>query len=188
MFADRTFRLLCPYDAVSLDATVVSDAETTHPYTHGGSGPNPAYRADALLDGTFDEALPPAPDGRIEMTFGHHDLGRLRRFVAREAARAGTIGPAADDLVQAVDEIAANAIIHGGVPGTARCWTDGPWFVCQIEGAGTFTDPLAGRRRPAPEATGGRGLWLANQLCDLVQLRNTTTGTLVRLRSRRHPD
>jgi hypothetical protein len=39
-----------------------------------------------------------------------------------------------------------------------------------------------GQQRPKP-ATGldcGRGLWLANQLCDLVQLRTSGTGTVVR--------
>jgi anti-sigma regulatory factor (Ser/Thr protein kinase) len=28
---------------------------------------------------------------------------------------------------------------------------------------------------------GGRGLWLANQLCDLVQIRSGENGTVVRL-------
>ena len=46
---------------------------------------------------------------------------------------------------------------------------------------GHVEDPLVGRRMPPLEATGGRGVWLANQLVDLVQLRSTQAGTTVRL-------
>ena len=38
-------------------------------------------------------------------------------------------------------------------------------------------DPLAGRERPAGLGDAGRGLWIVNQLCDLVQVR----GGVVRL-------
>ena len=42
-------------------------------------------------------------------------------------------------------------------------------------------DPLAGRER-APDADGGgRGLWIVNHLCDLVQLRSSRAGSVVRL-------
>jgi hypothetical protein len=41
--------------------------------------------------------------------------------------------------------------------------------------------PMAGRERPAVDRDGGRGLWMANQLCDLVQLRTFATGAVVRL-------
>jgi hypothetical protein len=37
------------------------------------------------------------------------------------------------------------------------------------------------RRRPRDAANGGHGMWLANQLCDLVQVRSSRAGTVVRL-------
>ena len=40
-------------------------------------------------------------------------------------------------------------------------------------------DPLLGRRAPSGEDHDA--LWVANQLCDLVQLRSTTSGTAVRV-------
>ena len=43
---------------------------------------------------------------------------------------------------------------------------------------------LAGRRRPIPDAGRGHGLWVVNQLCDLVELRTGSTGTTVRLHMR----
>ena len=44
-----------------------------------------------------------------------------------------------------------------------------------------IVEPLAGRLRPLNPARGGNGLWLANQLCDLVQVRSSEAGTVVRL-------
>jgi hypothetical protein len=44
--------------------------------------------------------------------------------------------------------------------------------------------PLAGRVRPGPRQRYGRGLWMANQLCDLVQLRSRRDGTVARVHMR----
>jgi len=41
------------------------------------------------------------------------DLARVRAFVRRHAERAGLRGDALDDLVQAVDEMATNVLVHG---------------------------------------------------------------------------
>jgi len=181
----RQFRLLCPCDATGLDDRVVAEARNSHPFTHGSKEANDTYRSDALLTGLFDEALPAPPAGQESLAFGRHDLARLRRFVRAQAEAAGLDGAAAGDLVLAADEVATNTVVHGGADGTIRCWPERGALVCQLEGAGTFTDPMAGRFRPGPESPGGRGLWLANQLCELVQLRNTPAGSVVRLRSRR---
>jgi anti-sigma regulatory factor (Ser/Thr protein kinase) len=89
------------------------------------------------------------------------------------------------DMVLAADEIATNDVVHGGSRATVRCWAEGDWFVCEILGSGTIRDPLAGRIRPEPDRLGGRGLWLANQLCDLVQIRDTgSTSSVIRMRVR----
>jgi phosphate/sulfate permease len=39
---------------------------------------------------------------------------------------------------------------------------------------------LVGRRRPPVSQSGGRGHWLVNQMCDLVQVRSSRAGTTVR--------
>ena len=44
-----------------------------------------------------------------------------------------------------------------------------------------MADPLAGRLAPGTEELDGRGLWMVNQLCDLVQLRSSAAGTTVRV-------
>jgi anti-sigma regulatory factor (Ser/Thr protein kinase) len=46
---------------------------------------------------------------------------------------------------------------------------------------GYITDPVVGRRAPKPMQDRGRGLWIANQVCDLVQIRSSDRGTTVRL-------
>ena len=54
-----------------------------------------------------------------------------------------------------------------------------------VGGAGEITDWLVGRTRPADSSVRGRGLLVANQMCDLVQMYTSPTGTVTRLRKRR---
>ena len=42
-------------------------------------------------------------------------------------------------------------------------------MVCEIRGAGQIADIMAGRILPVPGRPHGRGLLMANRLCDLVQ-------------------
>ena len=54
--------------------------------------------------------------------------------------------------------------------------------VCEVGDAGTISDPLVGRLRPSLDKQGGRGLWIANHFCDLLQIRSSRAGTRVRCR------
>jgi anti-sigma regulatory factor (Ser/Thr protein kinase) len=105
--------------------------------------------------------------------------------VRDEAMAAGFSTPCAGDFVLAVDEVASNSIRYGGGHGTVDIWRVDEDLVCEVLDGGRFTDPLVGRIRPEINSVGGRGLWLANQLCDLVQIRSFAAGAAVRLRSRR---
>ena len=58
-------------------------------------------------------------------------------------------------------------------------------LICEVRDGGRIDDPLAGRRRPSAAQVGGYGLWLANQVCDLVQLRSVPQGMVVRVHMRR---
>jgi hypothetical protein len=66
-----------------------------------------------------------------------------------------------------------------------RVWMGTRWLVCEIEDEGWIGDPLVGREEPASDQSGGRGLWIANQVCDLVQVRTFAARSLVRLHLRR---
>jgi anti-sigma regulatory factor (Ser/Thr protein kinase) len=111
-------------------------------------------------------------------------LEALRRTVAERAAEAGLGMRRRIDFVVAVNEVASNSLKHGGGRGVMRLWHDARRLVCEVRDRGRIDDPLADRRLPEPDATHGRGLWMANQLCDLVQIRALADGTIVRLHVR----
>ena len=85
------------------------------------------------------------------------------------------------DLALAVHEVAANSLEHASGKGLLRIWQDDEALVCEIRDAGRIEDPLVGRTLPAWDDEGGRGLWMANHLCDLVQVRSSGCGTTVRI-------
>jgi anti-sigma regulatory factor (Ser/Thr protein kinase) len=80
-----------------------------------------------------------------------------------------------------VHEVASNSIANGGGKGRLLVWREPEALICEVRDSGRLDDPMVGRRAPAPTGEDGRGLWLANQLCDLVQVRSTRAGAVVRL-------
>ena len=174
--------LLCPYDLEALAADVIDEAQRTHPFVaHGdqrqaSSAFEPIDPADP-----FDRPLPPPRAGAECLSFGSGDLRRLRAFVAGHAEQAGLGADSATGVVLAVSEVASNSIRHGGGHGELRVWIEGASLVCEVSDRGHITSPLVGRVRPVPDAGGGAGLWLANQLCDLVQISSSARGTTVRV-------
>jgi anti-sigma regulatory factor (Ser/Thr protein kinase) len=89
-----------------------------------------------------------------------------------------------DDLLLAVTEMAANSVRHGGGHGVMRAWQENGTLLFELRDRGHVTDPLVGRRRPDVDALHGRGVYLAHQVCDLMQLRSDEDGTVVRLHMR----
>jgi hypothetical protein len=85
-----------------------------------------------------------------------------------------------ESLVLAVHEIAANSLSQGGSSGSYRV-ARRPDPVCEIRDIGTIVEPPAGRGYPGSESVRGRGLWIATQLCDLVQVRTRSSGSTVRM-------
>jgi hypothetical protein len=61
-------------------------------------------------------------------------------------------------------------------------WATESEIICQVNDSGHITDLLAGRLKRDPVAAGGgRGLWVVQQVCDLVQIRTSPAGTAIRL-------
>jgi anti-sigma regulatory factor (Ser/Thr protein kinase) len=108
-------------------------------------------------------------------------LAAIRNVVRDQCSAPGTDPLRRDDFVLAVNEIATNSLRHGGGHGSYTLWHDDDVLYCEIRDAGEITNPLVGRVSPPARQTGGRGLWIANQACDLVQVRTGPSGTVVRL-------
>ncbi len=180
--AATPFWLLCPYDLEALAADVIDEAQRTHPFVARGDERQAcsAFRHIDLAD-PFDRQPPSRPDRTATTSFEAGDLRRLRAFVAAQAGTAGLDQESASAIVLAVSEIATNSLRHGGGRGELHVWTDDRSLVCEVSDRGHITSPLVGRVRPAPDAGGGAGLWVANQLCDLVQIYSSAHGTTVRV-------
>jgi anti-sigma regulatory factor (Ser/Thr protein kinase) len=55
-------------------------------------------------------------------------------------------------------------------------------MVCEVSDTGAgLRDPLAGHLPAGRSTARGRGLWLARQLCDLLEVHSDPAGTTVRL-------
>jgi anti-sigma regulatory factor (Ser/Thr protein kinase) len=184
---DSSFRLLCPYDTTVLDEAVIEEAARSHPVVveHGAKRASAAYRGLPAFAAPFDEPLPAPPATVQELAFDAETLGDLRQLITARAAEAGLDTSRANDLVLAVNEVATNSVRHGGGSGTLRVWMGTRWLVCEVEDSGRIGDPLAGRHDPGSHRHTGRGLWIANLICDLVQVRTFATRSVVRLHLRR---
>ena len=173
--------LLCPYDACALSDDVLSRVADSHQHVAregvveccGIKYPN---GHDCLAG-----ELPGRPPVMDDFGFTRDGLAHVRGRVARVAALTGMPRDRLEDLVAAANELAANSVTHGGGTGVLRVWRDNGRFVVEVEDSGRIEEQLVGRVRPTEIQQGGRGLWLANQLCDLVQIRSDTRGTTVRL-------
>ena len=140
-----------------------------------------SYRGDHAVP-QFVAPLPEPPADAGIHPIALDSLAELRQVIAAEGERAGLSSRRTHDLVLAVHEIATNSIRHGGGRGVLRVWREADTLICDIRDSGRIArQPLAGRVRPALGQAGGWGLWLANQLCDLVQLRELPDGSVVRL-------
>ena len=182
--------LLCPYDTAQLDDEVLYEAMRSHEYVtdaRSNSKPSDVFRGIDASGAPFDVPLRELTQGSRRMSFDAEDLLKVRRAVARFATSAGCSAERATQLVTAVNEAASNSIVHGGGHGALRMWRDGDMVIAEIRDGGRYDVPLGDREKPGDRPADPRGLWLANQLCDLVQIRTFDDGTAVRLFVRTDP-
>jgi anti-sigma regulatory factor (Ser/Thr protein kinase) len=180
---EPAWSLLCPYDVQSLEDEVLEAAAQSHPYlaVDGAGAANGQCREHARTADPFAGKFDPSPTSARELSFDREGLHELRGLVATESDGAGLSTERTMDLVLAASELAANSVRHGGGTGTSRCWREPGTLVVEVADAGHIEEPLVGRLRPTPVQEGGRGLWMANQVCDLVRIRSGETGTAIRL-------
>jgi anti-sigma regulatory factor (Ser/Thr protein kinase) len=182
-FTGRDATILCPYNITELDPTWVNDAHRTHPVmlTTTRRWDSPRYTDPVAVAADFNQPLPDPPAGAARMTVEFSTVRAARRFVAEQADRAGLEPDGIENVTVAVNELATNAVRHGGGSAELAVWVQQNHLVCQLSDGGSLRDPLAGRLPVPPEAAGGRGLLLVNQLCDLVRIHASPAGTTIRI-------
>jgi anti-sigma regulatory factor (Ser/Thr protein kinase) len=126
----------------------------------------------------------PEPAATLTRDFTADDVTTLRHAVAQFAADNGMTDVTRYWFVLAVHEVAVNAVRHGGGKGHLELWYADGHLQCRItdHGPGVPTNPHPGLSwtRPATNATSGRGLWLAQRVCQITTF-SDGTGTTVGL-------
>ncbi|WP_053647851.1 MULTISPECIES: anti-sigma factor RsbA family regulatory protein [unclassified Streptomyces] len=181
-FAGRDATVLCPYES-ALPERVLAQAHRTHPVLMGSDGyrPSPAHTDPHEVCRDCDTPLP-EPEDALVLHFGEQELADARGAAGRWAEAADMSRHRRTDWLLAVSEAVTNSVRHGGGKGTLRLWRTEGTLVAETSDHGRVTDPLIGRRRPDPfSAAGGRGVWMMHQLCDLVEMRASSSGLVVRL-------
>jgi anti-sigma regulatory factor (Ser/Thr protein kinase) len=180
---------LCLYDAEAVPATILADAYRTHPELLNGSNSvrSPEFVDPRIFIRELDrrEALA-EPGGNVHQLVFTGDLSSLRQFVVDEARQAGITGSKLQELEWVANEIATNVLQHADGTAMVRAWSEPEAFVCEISDRGPgLKDPLVAHLPPSADQEGPSGLWLAHQLCDVVEIHSSASGVTTRLHVRR---
>jgi len=170
---DWNMWLTCPYDMSGLSLEDVETVALCHP----------KHRTDLsnLAAAKFGSELPPRPADAGTFPIDFRDLGSVRAIVRTAASMSGLDIERAEEFVYAVNEVISNSLRHGDGKAEIALWAEGESLVCEVHDGGRIVDPLTGRIPPSLSRTSGRGLWMVNHLCDLVQVRSPQSGTSVRM-------
>jgi anti-sigma regulatory factor (Ser/Thr protein kinase) len=178
--------LLCPYDSSLLDHETLDYVYRCHPFVSIGDGactPNDRF-VPPDLGSSLTGDLVPAPVDAKHWVVDVDSIAKARQTLSDLSVEFGLDLSSAMDLALAAHEVIANSVRYGGGRADVAVWQHDGALVCEIRDSGHLDDPLAGRTLPGDRARGGRGLWIANQLCGLVQMRSVPEGTVVRLHMR----
>lgn len=126
-----------------------------------------------------DLPLPPGVPARLPAD----DPAELADGVLRFAATLGLPTQRSAKLAAAVAEIVAAGACESDRPVSVRLWRDEFALVCEVGDDAIVADPMIGRGAGFAAQPRERGIRLANELCDLVQVRSDATGTTVRIHS-----
>jgi anti-sigma regulatory factor (Ser/Thr protein kinase) len=123
----------------------------------------------------------------LDRTFGRDEITVLRHQVSDRLARAGLRGDRLQGFVLAVNEVITNVALHAGGHGRIVLWltAGSAWCTVTDSGPGIPERYLEPPDVPGAFEVGGRGIWLAYQLCDEVTMATGPIGTTIGLRMAR---
>ncbi len=155
---------LCPYDRRTAPAEVLDDVCCAHPFIATSDGrhqPNDHYEAPHAFLGRRPDPLPELGEPVWSLTMP--SPGEARRAVAGIAASLDAT--ALEHLRLVTSELVTNAVEHGRAPTELTLWVGDSSVTVAVHDSGTGpTDPLAGWLEPDRLKSGGRGLWIVNQV------------------------
>ena len=175
------FHALCTYDTRTNPAPVIAGARATHPIIHADltSHDSPEYvdPADFLGDPLARvPELPSVSPSLVATVTGVEHLAEVR-YLMKATARESSALPmrAVEDFLTAVNEIAANGLVHGAPPVQLTVWADLTTLTCQVTDVGLQElDPMTGYHYP--DGWGPMGMWVARQLVDDLFISNPSEG------------
>lgn len=178
-FASTSISMMCSYDARALHRDVIANALRTHPERAAGAdrSPSAGYTDPAEFARSFGAVPLPDPPATAASFDFDGDLRDLRRFIAGSAAARGLAAGRAQLLVLAASEIGAYLKNRWPASTAVRVWEHQAAAVCDFrQPGGSITDPFLGLRPAGLVPGDGDGLWLANQICDWMEIRPAATG------------
>jgi anti-sigma regulatory factor (Ser/Thr protein kinase) len=135
---------------------------------------------------SIDSAAPPPAEAPelLDRSFGRDEIAVLRHEVSGRLSGAGLRGDRLQGFVLAVNEMITNVVLHAGGQGRVVLWLAGGSAWCTVTDSGPGIPARFLRPPEVPEAfeVGGRGIWLAHQLCDEVTVATGPIGTTIGLR------
>ena len=185
IFANLPVWAICTYDERTTPGHVLQEVLRTHPYLARPGGEhtaNEGYESPAtFLAQRARPYIDPLEAGEPLVELTDPSLIEARR--AAVAVTQPLFGPeTADNLALAVSEVVANAHRHGRSPVVLRLWSGPERIVATIKDSGRgIHDATIGLAPVDPDQSGGRGLWIANQLCDHLAITRSHDGFLIRL-------
>jgi anti-sigma regulatory factor (Ser/Thr protein kinase) len=118
----------------------------------------------------------------IEAAVTVRNMTQLRTHLLRVAAQAGLPPQRAQAFAVAVHEAVINAIEHAGGCGELTVVQDDEHrLIAEVSDTGSGMPCSIRLTRPPPQATRGRGMWLAGELADHVDVRGDQDGSTVRI-------
>jgi anti-sigma regulatory factor (Ser/Thr protein kinase) len=120
----------------------------------------------------------------LDRRFGRDEIAVLRHEVSARLSAAGLTGDRLHSFVLAVNEVITNVVLHAGGQGriVVRVAGGSAWCTVTDSGPGIPARHLAQPEVPEAFDVGGRGIWLAHQLCDEVTMATGPIGTTIGLR------
>lgn len=181
VLAEANVSMVCPYDTRILQPAISMSAHRTHPLLArpAGSAESTDYADPIEFAAECDRAFTPAsaPFGAAHAPNGTPDPRSLRDFVATQARLHGLSDERADLLVFAVHELATYLSAQFSHPVETRMWPAMGTVECELRVAGgPVPEPYAGFDTPGFAAHNDDRLWIARQLCDMLEIRPSQTG------------